>query len=71
VSEKERCEKAWKLFPLCKGEEIVIHVKGGRGNNFIRGVIVDVSDYAILIMHKGKKKVIRFSEIRSIEEAED
>ena len=65
---KKECIKLWRTYLLCNNDNVVIYIRGTRGG-YERGKIVSVSEYAVLIEDdKGKRKAIRLSEIKMVEE---
>ena len=60
------CIKIWRILPICKGDVVEIYPRGMRSLVMLRGKVVGISEFALLIDGNGELFSIRLNEIRMI-----
>jgi len=60
------CVKLWRVLPICKGDKVEVYPRGMRSMIMIRGKIIGISEYAIVIENDNELFTIRLNEIRML-----
>jgi len=70
LPQKKECVFLWGVQKVCIGDNIIVFLRGMRGG-YIEGEVIAVSEYALMLKVKDKKRLIRYSEIKMVEMAND
>jgi len=70
LPQKRECIHLWGLQRVCINDEIIVFLKGMRGG-YVEGTVISVSEYGIMLKVKDKKRMIRLSEIKMVEMANE